>query len=354
MKAAVFHGARDLRLEEIAAPSGVLGSAEILLDIASCGICGTDLHEYADGPILTSHEPNPLNGSTLPQVLGHELAGTVAGVGAAVSKVAPGDRVTVVPTIFCGTCHYCLRGMHTHCQRMASIGMSSPWGGFSSQAVVSEEQVTALPANVSLDEGALIEPAAVAMYAVARTGVRPGSDVLVTGAGPIGGLVALAAAAAGAARIYVSEPNAERRAAIEKLGVTETFDPAAGDVVGELLERTGGIGADVSIECSGNAAALAACVAGTRARGVIGQTGLGMKSPVVDVERLTMNALTLVGCWCWPARDFGKVVSLVSAGRYPVERVVSRRIALNDIVEDGFENLLAPTTTDMKVLVDVG
>lgn len=354
MKAAVYHGARDLRLEEIAAPSGPLEPLEVLLDIAACGICGTDLHEYADGPILTSHEPNPLNGATLPQVLGHELSGTVADVGAAVSRIAPGDRVTVVPTIFCGTCHYCLRGMHTHCQRMASIGMSSPWGGFSSQAVVSEEQLTALPENVSVDEGALTEPAAVAINSVARTGVRPGSDVLVTGAGPIGALVALAAASAGAARLYVSEPNASRRAAIEALGVTETFDPGAGDVVGELLERTGGIGVDVAIECSGNGRALAACVAATRARGVIGQTGLGMHSPTVDVERITMNALTLVGCWCWPARDFGKVVSLVSAGRFPVEKVVSRRIALDDIVEDGFENLLAPTTGDMKVLVDVG
>lgn len=354
MKAAVYYGNRDLRVEDVAEPAGDLEPHQVLLDVAACGICGTDLHEYADGPLLTSPTPHPVNGYSLPQILGHELAGTVLDVGMDVRDVRAGDRVTVIPAIFCGTCHFCLRGQQPHCLNMRSTGYSDAWGGFAARAVVGREQVVVLPDEVSLDEGAMIEPAAVAVWAVTRSGVVPGSRVLITGAGPIGALAALAASAAGATHVYVSETNAGRRQAIGEIGATEVFDPLVMDVPNELRERCDGLGVDVAIECSGNAAALATCIASVRARGTVGQTGIPLKPALVDLPRLTTHALNLVGCWCWPANDFGRIAGLVASGRLPVASVISRTIGIDDIVDDGFENLLAPGTTDTKILVAAG
>ncbi len=351
MKAARFHGRRDIRIDEVPEPNGSLGEHEVLLEVAASGICGTDLHEYAEGPLLTSRTPHPLTGASVPQILGHELSGTVLAVGDAVSRAQPGDRVTVMPGIFCGECHYCLRGLQAHCVRMGSTGMNDRWGGFAPRAVVADYQVTPLPANVSLDEGALMEPAAVAFWAVARAGIVPGSDVLVTGAGPIGALVVLAGLAAGAAHIYVVDPNRRRREATLALGATEVFDPHDTDVSDELMRCSGGLGVDVSVECSGTEAGLATCVAATRARGTIAQTGIHMRPVAVDVARLNSHALTLMGTWCWLAFDFERVVALVASGRFPIGNVISRRIALDGVVDQGFESLLSPQTDDLKVLV---
>ncbi|MBA2513715.1 MAG: 2,3-butanediol dehydrogenase [Solirubrobacterales bacterium] len=351
MNAALLYKAKDLRLEDVPGPDGSLGHDEVLIDIAGCGICGTDLHEYASGPILTSHEPHPRTGASLPQILGHELAGTVVAVGSEVTRVAPGDRTTIMPALYCGTCAYCLRGMQPHCLSLGAVGLSYAWGGFAEQAVVAEYQLTRLPDEVSLLEGALIEPTAVAVWAVEQSRVRPGSSVLVTGAGPIGGLVALAAAAAGAANIYVSEPNSARREHAGRLGVSETFDPAAVDLPEELRERTGGLGVDVAIECAGIEAALGACIESVRAGGTIGQPSMHMRPASVDALRLTTAGLTYVGTWCAPFYDFDRIVGLVASGRLPAKQVVSSEIKLGDIIEQGFQQLLSPGTSQMKVVV---
>src|SRR5436309_11108005 len=236
MQALRFHAARDLRIEDVQEPSAP-GPGEVLVRTAACGICGTDLHEYVAGPIVTPVEPHPLTGAQNPQILGHEFAGDVVSSGPGVTSVAEGDRVAIMPLAYCGRCAYCKRGLQHLCTTMACVGLSHAWGGMGERATVAEYQVVRLPDGVTYRQGALIEPAAVAAYGVERAGVAPGDAVLVTGAGPIGALAALCARAAGASNVYVSEPNPARRARAETLGVATVLDPTEIDVPEFLREQ---------------------------------------------------------------------------------------------------------------------
>src|SRR3954465_11542474 len=180
MRAAVFHAARDVRVEDVPEPSG-LGDREVLLRPLGCGVCGTDLHEFAQGPIVIPAEPHPLNGAVLPQILGHEFSAEVVETGSDGERVDVGDRVSIMPLIVCGRCPYCIRGMNHLCTRMACTGLSSPWGGIAELAIVDEYQGARLPDAVSDVQGALVEPTAVAAYGVDRSGIAPGESLLIAG-----------------------------------------------------------------------------------------------------------------------------------------------------------------------------
>jgi (R,R)-butanediol dehydrogenase / meso-butanediol dehydrogenase / diacetyl reductase len=345
-----FHAARDLRIEDVPAPPAP-GAGEVLVRSAACGICGTDLHEYVAGPIVTPVEPHPLTGAQNPQILGHEFAGEVVAVGPGVSRVRAGDRVAIMPLAYCGRCAYCERGLQQLCVTMACVGLSHAWGGMAELATVAEYQVVKLPDGVSYRQGALIEPTAVAAYGVERAGVAPGDAVLVTGAGPIGALAALCAHSAGASTVYVSEPNAARRARAEALGVATVLDPAAVDVAELLHEDTGGVGVDVAIECSGHPNGFAAAIASLRKRGTLAQTGLFVGEATVEPMLWSLNDLTIVGTWCYWVYDFDRIAAQIAAGALPVERVITSTVGLGD-APDAFERLASGQADEIKVLVE--
>ena len=350
MRALRFHAARDLRIDDVPPPAEP-GPGEVVIKVSTCGICGTDLHEYLAGPIVTPLEPHPLTGASNPQILGHEFAGDVVVTGSGVTSVAEGDRVAVMPLVYCGGCAYCRRGLQHLCATMACVGLSHAWGGMAELATVAEYQVVRLPDEVSYLQGALIEPTAVAAYGVERGGVKPGDRVLVTGAGPIGALAALCAEAAGASRVYVSEPNAARRARAEALGVATVLDSLALDVPAFLHEDTGGLGVDVAIECSGHPNGFAAAIASLRRRGTLAQTGLFVGEATVEPMLWSLNDLTIVGTWCYWVYDFDRIASQIAAGRLPVERVVTSSTGLAD-APDAFERLASGAADEIKVLVD--
>ncbi len=352
MRAVRFHAAHDIRIEDVPEP-GALGPYEVLLAPSLVGICGTDLHEYLAGPIVTPTEPHPLTGATNPQILGHELSAEVVEVGEAVRTVRPGERVSVMPLAYCGQCHPCVRGLNHLCERMGCVGLSWAWGGLGERAVVLEHQVAVLPDSVSDEQGALIEPAAVALYGVEKGGVRPGDRVLIAGAGPIGALAVLAARAAGAGEVYLSEPNAVRAERAAPLQADLVLDPTSDDVAAVLRERTG-VGVDVAIECAGNAHALDDCIRATRRAGTIVQTGLHVAPATVHPMLWAERELTIVGTWCYPVYDWPRIVSLVASGAFPVERVVTSRIGVDDAVTGGFDVLVDPSGSEIKVLVEVG
>lgn len=352
MRAVRYHAARDVRVEQVSEPDG-LGAHELLVRPRYCGICGTDLHEYVAGPIVTPVEPHPLTGAQNPQILGHEFAADVLEVGTSVTVARPGDRVAIMPLIFCGQCYFCLRGLNHLCTQMACVGLSWAWGGLGELAVVAEYQVAVLPDALSYEQGALIEPAAVAEYGVQRGGVRPGDSVLVAGAGPIGALAVLAAQAAGAGAVYVSEPNVVRAAAAEHIGATAIFNPTETSVPGELRERTRGIGVDVAIECAGNARALSDCVAATRRAGTVVQTGLHVGPAEVEPMIWSQNDLTIVGTWCYRVYDWQRIAALIQSGAFPVERVITSKIELEATVGRGIEALIDPDGSQLKILVGV-
>ena len=349
MRAARFHGARDIRVEDVAAP-GEPGPGEVLVQPAWTGICGTDLHEYLGGPIVTPSEPHPLTGAVLPQILGHEFSGTVVAVGNG-SSLRPGDRVAAMPLISCGRCSPCLRGDRHLCVRMACTGLSYAWGALAELAIVPAYQLTPIPDSLTLEQGALIEPTAVAVYAVERARIEAGADVLITGAGPIGALCVLAALALGAGRVFVSEPNSNRADHARDLGAAQVWDPASDDVAAVAKDATEGNGVDRAIECSGTGAGFNLCVDAVRAGGVVVQAGLHTANPAVDPMQWCLKDLSIEATWAYPVTAWPRIARLIARGALPAERVVTRRADLESVVADGFDALIDPSGTQMKVLV---
>lgn len=353
MRAARFYAAKDIRVEDVAMPA-IHDADDVLVEVLYCGICGTDLHEYLMGPIVTPQEPHPLTGATLPQTLGHEFSARVVETGLDVRDVRPGDRVAIMPAIVCGRCHYCRRGLGHLCLNFACTGLSAPTGGLARFAVLKEYQVAALPDAVSDQEGAVIEPASVAAYGVDRAGVSGGDVVLVTGAGPIGVLSAMYASAVGAATVVIAEPNPNRAALARAMDIGPVTDPTADGFRALLDELTQGIGVDVAIECSGSSPGLSTCVGHTRRRGSIVQTGLHTKPAALDAMALSAKDLSLIGSWCYLITDWPRIIRLVGSGKYPVAKAITARIDLDDVVPLGFDALVDPQGNQLKILVSAG
>ena len=353
MKAARFYGEHDIRVEEVAVPAA-READDVLVEVRFCGICGTDLHEYLMGPIVTPKQPHPLTGATLPQTLGHEFSAVVAETGSGVRDVRAGDRVAIMPAIVCGRCYYCRRGLGHLCASFACTGLSAETGGLAQFAVVKEYQLAVLPPEVSDLEGALIEPASVAAYGVDRAGIVGGDIVLVTGAGPIGVLSAMYSSAVGAATVIIAEPNPNRAALAAAMDIGPVADPTSADFAGLIDELTKGVGVDVAVECSGSSPGLATCVSSTRRQGAIAQTGLHTKPASLDAMALSAKDLTLAGAWCYRITDWPRTIRLVASGKYPVAQAITAQIQLENVVAEGFDRLVDPQGDQLKVLVSAG
>lgn len=351
MKAAIYYGAHDIRVEDIEGPSGP-GRGEVLIRPAFVGICGTDLHEFSDGPIVIPDHPHPLNGAQLPQILGHEFSAVVLEVGEGVTRVKPGDRCAVNPMFSCGVCSSCLSGEAQVCPFFCSLGLSAQWGGMASEAIALESQLFWLPDEVSLLQAAVVEPAKVAAYAIDRARLSPGGSVLIVGGGPIGALCALYAHAAGVATIIMSEPNAVRRQRLADLDVGRVVDPLSEDLAAIVADLTRGEGVDAAIEAAGKEAAFNSCVDAIRPRGVVVQAALHTRSITFDPMPLSLKDATIELTWCWKTYDWMRIVDLIATGRFPVEKVVSATIPISEVVTRGFEALLDPAGSHVKVLVD--
>ncbi len=352
MRALRFHGRQDLRVEQVAAPAAI-GPAQLVVKPSFCGICGTDLHEYAAGPLIVPTAPHVFTGAELPQILGHEFAGEVIEVGAAVTHLRPGDRVSIQPQVFPADDYYARRGLGHLSDRNATIGLSWAWGGMGDYAVVNDYNAIKLPDTVDDAQGAMIEPAAVAIYAVERGRVGPGAIVLVAGGGPIGVLTAMAARLAGAAEVMVSEPNAARRAAIERLDLgLRCLDPADDELLSQVRCLTeDGVGVDVAFECVGVERALDTCVKAVRRRGTVVQVGLHLGTARVEPTMWALKDMTIEGVVCYPVTIWPRMIALIASRRFPVERLVTKQVPLAQAVADGFAPLLDPKTPALKILV---
>ena len=354
MKALRFHAKEDLRIEEVRSPE-TIGADQLVVKPSYCGICGTDLHEYAAGPLIVPTAPHVFTGAKLPQILGHEFAGEVVEVGHAVTHVKPGDRVSIQPQVFPQDDYYARRGLGHLSDRNATIGLSWGWGGMGEYALVNGYNAYGLPEDVNDLQGAMIEPAAVAVYAVDRGQVRPGSTVLVAGGGPIGVLTAMAAQLAGASQVVVSEPNAARRAAIDALDLgLRCLDPGSGDIAEALRRDTeDGVGVDVAFECVGNERAFETCVKAVRRRGVVVQVGLHLGTATVEPTLWALKDISIEGVVCYPVTIWPRIIGLIRSGRFPIQRLVSKRVSLARAVEDGFKPLLDRQNSAIKIVVEL-
>ena len=352
MKAARFHGQKDIRIEEVPTPGSPLAD-EVAVEVLYCGICGTDLHEYVVGAIVTPTKPHPLTGVTNPQILGHEFSARVLEIGRDVRDVKVGDRVSIMPAIVCGRCIPCRTGRGHLCLLFACTGLSAPTGGLGEIAILKEYQVAKLPDSISDQAGALVEPAAVAAYGVARVGVTGGDIVFVSGAGPIGALSALYANAIGASQVIISEPNPFRAAFARSLNLGPVLNPLDESFNDQIQEITDGRGVDVAVEASGTTPGLTGCLNNIRRSGKIVQTGLHTKPATIDAMKLSEKDVSYVGSWCYLITDWPRVIRLAASGKYPIEKLVSNVINIDDVVTKGFEVLIDPKGDQMKVLVQV-
>ena len=349
MKAARFHGRGDIRVYEIPEPAVRPGT--VAVQVEWCGICGTDLHEYLEGPIFvpTPQAPHALTGESMPITLGHEFAGVVAEVGAGVDDVAVGDRVVVEPYIVCGRCDACSQGRYNVCASLGFVGLSGGGGGFSKHVVAERRWIHPL-GDLGTDVGALIEPLAVAYHAVRLSGARPEHSAVVFGAGPIGLVTTAALKAAGVEQVVVVEPAGARKAKAAAAGADTVLDPRETDVLGAVAELTKGRGADVTFECAGVDAVLATAIRATRAGGTCVNVAIWGHEAEVSMNDLVFREVSLLGSLAY-AHDHPATIEMVSSGRVDPYQFITGRIDLDDIVERGFRELIDNKEENVKILV---
>lgn len=336
MRAALYVGNEAFRLEE--RPPRPPDPGEVRLEVAYVGICGTDLH--------IRHGAMDQRVS-IPGVIGHEMSGTVADVGAGVGDYAPGDLVTVMPLDWCGRCPACVAGHRHVCHNLVFVGIDSA-GAMQQSWTVPERLLVRLTPGLGLDRGALAEPVAVAVHDVRRGAVSAGERVLVVGGGPIGLLIACVAAATGA-EVLVSEPNRFRRTVAERLGVL-SVDPTEPGLELTLDSWTGGAGADVAFEVSGSPAGLRTATHALRVRGRLVVVAIHTQPVAVDLFRVFWRELELVGARVYERADFERAVELLATGAIPAAELISAVEPL-DRTNEAFAALESGAGV-VKVLID--
>lgn len=315
-RAAMLYGAKDLRTTELEIP--VLGDNDVLVQVAAVGVCGSDMHYYDAGK-------NGQNILRQPTVLGHEAAGVVVAAGPA-STVAVGTRVAVEPAIGCGNCETCRNGDYNICPTGTCFGSPPTHGTMTEFLVAPTRAVHPLPASIDTVIGSMIEPLAVAVWAVQRAQVRIGHSVLVTGAGPIGLLVAQVARAAGATSITVTDINDDRLAVAIEIGATRTINTAT-TPLGEIPTY------DRVIECTGIPPVLWSTIRTVKPHGRV--TVVGQAAPTVDglpLAFLQRFEIDLVTAFRY-AHAFPKAIALVESGAVNIERIVTGRFALDQAAD---------------------
>lgn len=347
MRAAVWHKAHDLRVETVPAPE--IGDPNaVRVNVAACGICGSDLHEYAAGPIFIPVDaPHPISGDRAPIVMGHEFAGEVVEVGDKVTRVKVGDRVAIEPILSPNRDGAYLMERYNLSPLLGFHGLSGGGGGFSECTVLGEHMVHRMPDDLSWEQGALVEPAAVALHAIRQSGFKAGDSAAVFGAGPIGLMVIEALKAAGAAAIHAVELSQVRRAKAETLGAVG-HDPATGDVVEAIHEASGG-GVDFAFEVTGIPAVLSQCINATHSGGEIVVVSIWESTASFQPNELVIKERTMRGTIAY-RHVYPAVMALMQRGYFRAEDLVTDRIGLEDIVAKGFERLLAEKS-QIKIMV---
>src|SRR5262250_1032262 len=345
MRAGVYRDRGVVRVEEVAVPE--VGDGEVLIKVAACGICGTDIKKIFQRYV----EP--------PQILGHELSGTVVATGAGVTKFKPGDRVMSFHHIPCQKCFYCERRLFSQCKQYKTTGLTAGFtpngGGFGEYVKampwVAERGIIALPDNVSFEEATFLEPINTILKAVQKARVAAGETVLIVGCGPIGLQLLMVAKLAGA-RIYSSDPMPERRAKSLSLGAIESFDPTSGKLVPEVKIRTEGRGADAVLVAVAHPAVVEQALAVARPGGRI--LLFAANDPVTRItfpaSAVGIDEKEILGSYSAAVDIQQDAANLVLQKKLPVMEIVTHRFPLARI-QEGLELAAKPTAESLKVLI---
>jgi (R,R)-butanediol dehydrogenase/meso-butanediol dehydrogenase/diacetyl reductase len=349
MKAARYFDRGDIRIENVDEP--VVEAGTVGIDVAWCGMCGTDLHEYLDGPIFVppAGHPHPVSGESAPITLGHEMSGTVYAVGEDVTDLTVGDNVVVEPYII-DPRESTEPGSNYHLTpNMNFIGLAGRGGGLGEKIVVERRWVHPI-GGIALDEAALIEPLAVGYHAFVRSGAKSGDVALIGGAGPIG-LLTAAVLKANGVTVIMSELSELRRQKALDTGVADhALNPGEVDVAAEVKRLSGGSGADVAFECSSVNVVLDTLFDAIRPGGVIVVVAIWGHPAQLDLQKLVLKEVDMRGTIAYMG-NHPDVIKLVQAGKIDLKPFITGKIALENLIDEGFDTLIHRNDTAVKILV---
>lgn len=315
MRAAVLHGVGKIVLEERPRPEP--GPREVLVQVASVGTCGSDVHYYEHGRIGDFVVESPL-------VLGHEPSGTVVAVGSDVTRHRPGQRVSLEPGVPDFTCAQCRAGRYNLCPGMRFFGTPPIDGAFSEYVTLHEEFAHPVPDSLSDDAAALIEPLSVGVWACRKARVEPGVRVLVTGAGPVGLLCMQAALAFGATDVMITDINAARLRLARELGASEALD------VRENSLSDAGFEPDVLLECSGHPAAVGEAIRAVGRAGRVVLVGMGGEEIPLPLAHVQTRELEVTGTFRY-ANTWPRAIALAASGRVQLDALVTGHHGLDEV-----------------------
>ena len=325
MKAALLYKPEDIRVEEIPVPK-IENPDDVLVEVKSVGICGSDVHYYVEGTIGGTIMTEPL-------IIGHEPAGVVAEVGTEVKSLKPGDKVAIDPAIHCGECEHCLEGNPNLCRYIRFFGTPPQQGAFREMLVHQEHLLFKLPPEVSIAGGAMLEVYGVAIHSVDLARLKPGYDVAVIGGGAVGLATAQIAKLSGALRVFLSEPIPARREMAKKLGVDVTVAPNKFDPVEAIMQLTDGRGVDEAFEAAGAPETPQQCDDVCKNGGTVGLIGI----PSDDTIRFKASTSRRKGLTIRMIRRMKNVylraIKLAVSGQIDPEAMITHTFPLEKIPE---------------------
>jgi (R,R)-butanediol dehydrogenase/meso-butanediol dehydrogenase/diacetyl reductase len=348
VEAVRWHAAGDLRFEDVEL-SLPLGPGMIEVDVAYCGICGSDLAEYRHPFAIRPEKTHPLTGQQPPVTLGHEFSGVVTAIGEGVDQVKVGDRVSADACWRCGECKACVEGRYNQCIYSGSIGLSSD-GAFASVVRFPAYCAVPLPDGVSDEVGALLEPLAVGLHALDRGHARAGERLVVIGYGPVGAATALLGRSLGLDPLVCElSPGRLARAAAHGFE-THAPEPEKKDFAKAVRGLTGG-GAGIIVDCTGAVPALEAALEMSERGGRIVCAGIPKKPVAVDAGRMVLYERELIATLGY-ANDLPRVAAMIASGSLDPGVMITNRIALSEVPAE-IESLAGDPRDEVKVLAEV-
>ena len=350
MKALLYYGNKDIRLEEIEKPKPK--SNEVLVKVKYTSLCATDIEEWQYGPLwIQTNSLNPLSGKKAPLVMGHEISGVVDSVGDINHQKLIGSRVVINNVLTCGDCYWCQSGHHAVCPSMAVAGLSAD-GGLQEYMVWPIKNIIPVPESISDEEISLLEPATIAVHAVRKSGIKPGDIAVVVGCGTVGLLTLQTLLASGAMVIAVDIKEKKLNLA-KKFGATNIFkvEKNISYLYKQILSITNNIGPDYVFETAGAEESPEISINLARRGGTIILVGIYSHKPRFDFNQIVSLEKKVIGSVAAENHDMKHAVTLVSKGTIKLKPLITETINLSNVIEDGFKKMLDADKEIFRIIV---